>query len=81
MADLGIRLPMRKREYEQNPNISLGDPGTSVIVPSYIPPARQMDLFDPSSPYDAGEELTTTFVTILHDMNKVLVQNNVSPFL
>ena len=81
MADLGIRLPMMKREYESNPNISVGDPGTVVVVPSYIPAFRQMDLFSPASPYDAGGALITTQVTIDFDMNKILVQNNVSPFM
>ena len=80
MADLGIRLPMMKREYESNPNISVGDPGTVVVVPSYIPAFRQMDLFDPSSPYDGGV-LVNTLVTIDFDMNKILVQNSVSPFM
>jgi hypothetical protein len=81
MADLGIRFPIMKREYEANPNINLGDPGTGVLVPSYIPPSRNMDLYDPASPYDDGEVLTTTFITIDFDMNKILVQNNVSPFM
>lgn len=80
MADLGIRLPMRRQEIEQNPNINDGDAGTTVIVPSYIPTSRNMDLYDPASPYDGGT-LTTTSVTISFDMNKILVQNNVSPFL
>jgi tetratricopeptide (TPR) repeat protein len=80
MADLGIRLPMRKREYEQNPNIEAGDTGTEVVVPSYIPTSRNMDLYDPATPYDEDGVATTTFVTIMHDMNKILVQNNASPF-
>ncbi len=81
MADLGIRLPMRKREFEQNPNINPGDPGTEVIVPSYIPLSRNMDLYDPASPYDASGALTTTYVTINYDMNKILTQNQASPFM
>lgn len=80
MADLGIRLPMRRQEYEQNPNINPGDLGTSVIVPNYIPGANDMDTYSPVSPYTDGV-LTSTQITILHDMNKVLVQNNVSPFM
>jgi hypothetical protein len=80
MADLGIRLPMRRQEYEQNPNIGPNDLGTEVTVPSYIPASRDMDLFTPASPYD-GDVLTTTQITIMHDMNKVLVQNGVSPFM
>jgi tetratricopeptide (TPR) repeat protein len=79
MADLGIRLPMMLRELDTNPNIADGDPGTVAVVPGYIPPADEMDLFTPASPYD-GEALVETQVTILHDMNKILTQNAVSPF-
>ena len=57
-----------------------GDPGTDPFVPSYIPPFNQMDLFTPMSPYD-GEVLVDTEVTIMHDLNKILTQNNASPFL
>jgi hypothetical protein len=81
MADLGIRLPMRRQEYEQNPNINAGDLGTSVVVPGYIPGSRDMDLYDPATPYDEDGVLTTTQITIMHDMNRVLVQNSVSPFM
>ena len=81
MADLGIRLPMMRREVDQNPNIEFGDPGTESLVPSYIPPFNQMDLFTPASPYGELDVLITTEVTITHDMNKILAQNNVSPFM
>lgn len=80
MADLGIRLPMMLREIDQNPNISEDDPGTEPVVPSYIPAFNAMDSFSPTSPYD-GDVLTTTQVTIQYDMNKILTQNNVSPFI
>ncbi len=80
LADLGVRLPIMRREIDQNPNINQGDPGTEPFVPSYIPPFNQMDLFTPMSPYD-GEVLVDTEVTIMHDLNKILTQNNVSPFL
>lgn len=80
MADLGIKLPMMQREIDQNPNINDGDLGTVSIVPSYIPPGEEMDLFSPASPYDADEVLTTTEVTINVDMNAVLTSNNVTPF-
>ena len=80
MADLGIRLPIMRREIDQNPSITQGDPGTTPFVPSYIPPYNQMDLFSPESPYD-GDLLVETQVTITHDLNKILTQNNVSPFL
>ncbi len=80
MADLGIRLPIMLREIDQNPNISEGDPGTVSIVPSFIPAFNAMDSYSPASPYD-GDVLTTTEVTIQYDMNTILTQNKVSPFL
>lgn len=80
MADLGIRLPMMQREIDANPNISEGDPGTTVVVPAYLPPEDRMDRFDPASPYDASENLTTTQITIEFDVNAILVANGVSPF-
>lgn len=80
MADLGIRLPMMLTEIDANPNISTGDPGTVVVVPAYLPPEDEMDLFTPVSPYDADENLTTTQVTITHDVNAILATNRVSPF-
>jgi tetratricopeptide (TPR) repeat protein len=84
MSDLGIRLPMMRREIDVNPSISMGSPGTTVVVPDYIPPLNQMDLFDPSSPYtQQGNDwiLNTTEVTIRFDLNRILTQNRVSPFL
>ncbi len=80
MSDLGIRLPIMQREIDANPNINAGDPGTAVVVPSYIPAGDEMDLFDPASPYDSDGNVLTTQVTILFDMNKILAANNVTPF-
>jgi hypothetical protein len=81
MSDLGIRLPMMLREIDQNPNINEGDPGTEVVVPAYIPSGNQMNLFSPSTPYDANEVLVETQITILHDMNRILATNQVNAFL
>ncbi len=74
MSDLGIRLPVMQRQIEANPNVSLGDYGTEIFVPTYIPAGDEMDQFS----IDEGNGV----VTILHDMNKVIVQNisQVSPF-
>ena len=85
LADLGIRLPMMLREIDLNPNIDEGDPGTVVVVPSYIPntPRYAMDIYTPVEIYDGtGEdaELLETEVTMHVDMNRVLVENEVSPF-
>ena len=85
LADLGIRLPMMQREIDLNPNIDEGDPGTVVIVPAYIPrsPRYAMDIYTPVEIYDGtglDAELLETEVTMHVDMNRVLVQNKVSPF-
>ena len=80
MADLGIRLPMMLREIDANTSIESGDPGTVAVVPSYIPAADGMDLFTPASPYDDDGNLLTTQVTINVDMNRILVDNGITPF-
>lgn len=85
LADLGIRLPMMRREIDQNPNIGDGDPGTVAIVPAYVPqtPRYAMDIYAPVEIYDGtGPDalLLVTEVTMHVDMNRVLVRNNASPF-
>ena len=85
LADLGIRLPMMQREIDLNPNIKEGDPGTVVVVPSYIPrtPRYAMDIYAPVELYDGtgpDAELLETEVTMRVDMNRVLADNDVSPF-
>lgn len=82
LADLGIRLPVMQREIDANTTLSLGDPGTTVTMPSYIPPFDQMDLFTPASPYSGeGSDavLVTDEITIMFDMNRILAQNR-APF-
>ncbi len=75
MSDLGIRLPVMQTQIDANPNINLGDYGTYVIVPSYIPTGYGLD------EYTVDE--TNRIVTISYDMNKILAQNisSVSPLL
>ena len=80
MSDLGIRLPIMAREIDSNPSMALGDPGTSVVVPGYIPAGDGMDLFTPATLYDDEEELVATEVTMNVDMNRVLADNRVTPF-
>lgn len=80
MADLGIRLPMMLREIDANPNINAGDPGTTVVYPSYLPPNNEMNLFTPASPYNSAGVLQTEEVTIRHDLNRALTTNRVTPF-
>ncbi|PEN09415.1 hypothetical protein CRI93_01430 [Longimonas halophila] len=82
LHDLGLRLPMMLPELEQNSNISRGDLGTETIIPSYIPPANEMDLYTPVEIYEEQEDEdgNTIFVTIedeitmLHDMNRILAE-------
>ena len=80
MADLGIRLPIMLREIDANPSITDGDVGTRVVVPAYVPAGDAMDLFSPSTPYDASEALITDEITINFDMNAILAANGVTPF-
>jgi len=74
LHDLGIRLPMMLREIDTNPNISLGDTGTVVAVPGYIPSDNEMDRYAPVVLYDDNGNLVETQVTILHDMNRVVAE-------
>ncbi|HUG39448.1 MAG TPA: hypothetical protein VMM12_03130, partial [Longimicrobiales bacterium] len=80
MSDLGIRLPMMLREIDANENINDDDPGTVPVVPSYLPPSDQMDLFTPASPYDEDGNLTTTEITILVDVNRILAEQRINAF-
>jgi hypothetical protein len=80
MSDLGIRLPMMLREIDANPAIETGGPGTTAVVPDYIPAGDAIDLFSPASPYDEDGNLLTTEVTIQVDLNRVLAENRVTPF-
>ncbi len=84
MSDLGIRLPVMQREVDQNPTISAGDPASEPVVPSYIPPLNEMDLYTPLAIYDEQEGGTVvqleTEVTMTVDMNRVLTDNRVTPF-
>ncbi len=73
LHDLGLRLPMMLPELEQNPNIAAGDLGTETIIPSYIPPANEMDLYTPVEIYNEGETLEDE-ITMLHDMNRILAE-------
>lgn len=71
MSDLGIRLPMMQREIETNTSINPGDPGTVVQVPGYIPGGDGLDAFTVSG----------NNTVISTDMNQVLADNRVSPFV
>jgi hypothetical protein len=70
MTDLGIRLPVPKRQLDGNPNIG-GTGGEVVVVPNYIPPSDEWRSFSVSG----------TVVTIKWDLNKEIATNinTVSP--
>ena len=85
LADLGIKLPMMLREIDQNPEINAGDPGTETMVPSWVPltPLYAMDIYSPKELYDSRDldaQLVEMRVTMGVDMNRVLVENDASPF-
>ncbi|MEM9997698.1 MAG: hypothetical protein AAF809_08350 [Bacteroidota bacterium] len=73
MHDLGIRLPIMRREIDTNSGVSEGDAGTTVVVPAYIPEGTTMDRYTPFEDlYDGLERLQSDEVTMLVDMNRVL---------
>ena len=69
MMDLGIKWPVPQNEILVNENIAAGDPATEPVIPSFLP-AGEMDAFT----VDAANRQ----VTILHDLNAVLVANKAS---
>ncbi len=72
LHDLGLRFPMMLREIEQNPNTTEGDSGTEMVIPAYIPPSNELDLYTPVEIYDEDGNTVEPEITMLHDMNRVL---------
>lgn len=68
MTDLGIRFPISTIEQQNNPNVSAQD--TRATIPPFIPGQLGMDDFE--------HDEAAGVVTILHDMNRVLVANKAS---
>jgi len=68
MNDLGIRYPVSQTEQLNNPNV--GDSFTQAVIPSFIPLDGGMD--------DFIVDGTTGNVTMLYDMNQVIVDNKTS---
>ena len=69
MVDLGIKWAVPFEELLVNPNVSDGDPASFGQVPDFLP-ADEMDAFV------VDEDART--VTILHDLNRILVENKAS---
>jgi len=79
LHDLGIRINFMLREIDSNVSVTRESLGSRTYVPSYIPTGNGLDLYDPASPYPDGEpddpenpSVTTTEITILHDINAIL---------
>ena len=70
MFDLGMRFPTNTDEIDLNPNVNAGDPITKPVIPSYIPLAEEMNAYT----WDEAGKV----VTILHNMNAVIVANKTS---
>ena len=70
MMDLGIKWPLPQDEILVNANVNDGDPSTVAVVPDFLP-ASEMDAFT----------VDGNTVTILHDLNAVLVANKESPLV
>jgi tetratricopeptide (TPR) repeat protein len=77
MFDLGIRFAVSRDEVIQNDNILEDSPFIESFVPDFIPGNSEMDAY--------LFEASNNQVTILHNMNKVIVNNKnaavVVPFL
>ena len=69
MVDLGIQWPVPRDEVTSNTNINEGDPATQAVIPDFIP-AGELDAFELDD--------TTKEATIMHNMNRILVQNKAS---
>lgn len=72
MVDLGIKWPVPQREIESNPNINEGDPATQAVVPPFLP-TGEMDAFTMDE--------ATKEVVILHNLNRLLVQNKSTDYV
>lgn len=72
MVDLGIKWPLADLEAQSNPNAS-GSSYLTPQIPQYIPLNKEMDAF-------TWDKVNGT-VTILFDMNDVIVNNKASNFI
>ncbi len=77
MSDLGIRYPVPESQTQTNENMRLGNPGTVVIVPEWIPAGNSE-----MNRYTVATSDSFTIITIANDMNDVIARNiaRISPF-
>lgn len=71
MNDLGIRFPVSQTEQLSNPNVT--DDDIEAVIPSFIPLDYGMD--------DFTVDETTGDVTMVYDMNAVLIANKTSAYV
>jgi len=73
VVDLGIKYPVSENEIRSNENIDINDPAGIAQIPGFIPLGTEMD--------DFINDEENQVITILVNMNKVLVQNRTSEFV
>ncbi|MBK6263457.1 hypothetical protein JKA74_00305 [Marivirga sp. S37H4] len=74
IMDMGVKFVIGEIEYLSNPNIDPSDPGVSPVIPSFIDNVRT-ELDDFTYDPEAREAV------ILHDLNRILVENKTSPYV
>lgn len=70
MVDLGIQWPVPRDEVNGNANVTDGDPATNPLIPDFLPPGNELDAFTQNN--------ETQEVVILHNLNRLLVENKAS---
>lgn len=73
VVDLGIKYPVSDDEIKSNENIDINDPAGKAQIPEFIPLDKKMD--------DFINDEENQVITILVNMNKVLIQNRTSEFI
>jgi hypothetical protein len=78
-SDLGIRFPVSQRQVETR-QLTIGAPGTTVIVPLWIP--RELQILDDFFVPAGSTPQTATAINIARDFNFLIATNiaQVSPF-
>lgn len=73
VVDLGIKYPVSENEVRSNESVDVSDSATSAQIPPFIPLDARMD--------DFTNDEENQVITILINMNEVLVENRTSNFI
>lgn len=73
VVDLGIKYPVSENEVRSNESVNESDSATSAQIPQFIPSDSRMD--------DFINDEENQIITILVNMNEVLVENRTSEFI